>query len=162
MNTFEINHILTNNPVTQKLFSGVYPIDYLDGIIEKPGFIVCNTDTSAGVGKHWIVIFFSDDKNADFFDSLGEKPNKYGTYYIKFIKKFADFCKYSNTRIQPENSDLCGHYCVYFAHKRCQGYDMKYIVNNFPKPNVIKSFSEKYLKTYKEGNDKNCQFCIKQ
>ena len=167
MNTLEITHILNSNPVTKKLFSGVYPIDHLDRIEDKPGFIICNTDTSEGEGKHWIAIFFSnDDKNADFFDSLGKNPDEYGKYYIEFIRKFADYCKYPTNRIQPKDSNLCGHYCIFFLHKRCQGYDMKYIVNNFPDPDVIKLFSEKYLKTYKRGggesNNVSCQCCIRQ
>ena len=113
-----------------------------------------------------LLFFFSkDDKNADFFDSLGKNPDEYGKHYIEFIRKFADYCKYPTSRIQPKDSDLCGHYCIFFSHKRCQGYDMKYIVNNFPDPNVIKSFSEKYLKTCRRGggsDNMSCQCCIKQ
>ena len=160
MNTMQIIHVLSSNPVTEKSFGGVYPIDYLEQIVQKPHFIVCNTDTSEGEEKHWIVIFFSEN-DVDFFDSLGNNPSEYGNRFIKFMKKFADNCNYSTNRIQPINSDLCGQSCIFFSHKRCQGYDMKYIVNNFPDPNIIKLFAEKYLKTYNIKSENKCQICIK-
>ena len=56
MNTLQIKHILQTNPVTKKSFNGVYLKDLLMNI-DKPKLIICNTDTSEGEGKHWILIF---------------------------------------------------------------------------------------------------------
>ena len=114
MNTTEIIHILKKNPVTKNYFDGVYPVDFLKNIINKPKLIICNTDSSDGKGLHWVVIFFYQNNQVDFFDSLGKKPCDYNRQFVKFMKKFVDECNYTLTRIQPIDTDLCGHYCIYF------------------------------------------------
>ena len=161
MNTAEIIHILEKNPVPKNYFDGVYPVDYLKYILEKPKLIICNTDSSDGGGVHWIAIFFYKDNQVDFFDSLGRKPCYYDTKFLNFMRKFADECNYTSRRIQPANSDLCGHYCIYFSHKRCQGLNFKNILQNIPNPHFIKLFSEIYLKDYDKENIEKCQKCIK-
>ena len=160
MNTYQINHILSTNPVTKNFFNGVFPIDFLKNITEKPQMIICNTDKSYEPGEHWVIFFFNSE-NVDFFDSLGKNPSEYGTEFIKFMQKFVDQCNFSSKRIQPVNTNLCGHYCVYFAHKRCQGYDMHYILNNLPDYHVIKRFSESYLRKFDDYYHENSQCCNK-
>ena len=159
MNTLQIKHILQTNPVTKKSFNGVYPKDLLMSI-DKPKLIICNTDTSEGEGKHWILIFFNNNE-VDFFDSLGNNPSYYGNEFIDFMKKYVSECNITQSRVQPLNSDLCGHYCCYYAHKRCQGYNMEYIINNFPSPQIVKQFSEVYLKNYVKENNEDCMYCMK-
>ena len=154
------------NPVTKNYFNGVYPIDMLKFIEEKPKLIICNTDPSYKDGKHWILMYFNELDEVDFFDSLGKKPSYYGDEFLNFMTKFASVCFFTPFRIQPVNSNLCGQYCCYFAHKRCQGFKMKYILNNFPSAQIVKLFSQIYLKKYVENNKKNnknnkCQNCIK-
>ena len=87
MNTFEIIHILNKNPVTEKYFDGVYPVDHLEKINKRPRLIICNTDTSEGKGLHWIAIFFYNENKVDFFDSLGKNPSEYDSRFITFMKK---------------------------------------------------------------------------
>ena len=160
MNTFEIIHILNKNPVTEKYFDGVYPVDHLEKINKRPRLIICNTDTSEGKGLHWIAIFFYNENKVDFFDSLGKNPSEYDSRFITFMKKFADECYLTKTRVQPINSDLCGHFCIYFSHKRCQGFNLIYILHNFPNPEFIKVFSEIYLNNFKKETNQKCQKCI--
>ena len=159
MNTNEINHVLSTNPVTKKFFNGVYPKDWLEMISEKPELIICNTDASDKSGKHWILIFFNNE-DVDFFDSLGNKPSQYGFEFVRFMQKYADVCNLTSHPVQPLNTDLCGHYCIYFAHKHCQGYDMEYILNNLPNKNLIKNFTEVYLKKFEGNSCDNIQCCI--
>ena len=160
MNTLEINYIMSKNPVTKNFFNGVYPIDMLKFIEEKPQLIICNTDSSQEDGKHWILIYFHENNEVDFFDSLGNKPSYYGREFLDFMKKFASVCFFTPMRMQPINSNLCGHYCCYYAHKRCQGFKMKYILNNFPSSHVVKLFSKIYLRNYEIMKDEKYQKCI--
>ena len=161
MNTSEINYILSNNCVTKKYFDGVYPKDMLSKIETKPKLIICNTDTSNGEGKHWVLLFCNEN-DVEFFDSLGESPFHYGKEFVLFMKKFNyNYSNCSLNRIQPLNSDLCGHYCIWYAHKRCQGYDMSFILNNFPKSSKVKTFSEAFLYNYEKKYDRNMQCCMK-
>ena len=160
MNTLQINHVLKTNPVTRQFFSGVYPVDFLEKISEKPKLIIGNTDTSYNEGKHWILFFFNED-NVEFFDSLGNSPSYYNIEFVKFMKKYAKTCFLSDTRIQPEDTDLCGHYCIYYAHKRCQGYNMNVILNNLPDEKSVRKFVSAFLKNY-DATEKNTSQCCRK
>ena len=131
MNTKQLWNALTLNPVTNNYFDGIYSIDTLKDIKEKPTLIVYNTDPSDKAGEHWILFFFHDD-TVDFYDSLGHEITYYGSEFIDFIKKFANNFQYTVRRTQPIKTDVCGHYCLYYSFKKCKGYSMQDIINNFP------------------------------
>ena len=61
MNTKQLWNALTLNPVTNNHFDGIFSIDTLKEIKEKPTLIVCNTDPSDKAGEHWVLFFFYDD-----------------------------------------------------------------------------------------------------
>lgn len=144
MNSNQIKHILKCNTTTRNHFSGVYSINTLKNIKTKPKLIICNTDPSYNPGKHWILFYFHDNI-VDFFDPLGKKPEVYGKKFICFMKKYAAKYEICYTRTQPALSNLCGHYCIWYANMCCQKYTMSYIVNNLPSAVSIKYFAEQYL-----------------
>ena len=77
-------------------------------------------------------MFFFHDNTVDFYDSLAHEITYYGSEFIYFIKRFAYNFKYTVRRTQPIKTDLCGHYCLYYAFKKCEGHSMEDIINNFP------------------------------
>ena len=68
MNTKQIWQALTCNTKTEPYFDGVFPINELKNIKDKPELIICNTDPSNKPGQHWVLFFFHND-TVDFFDS---------------------------------------------------------------------------------------------
>ena len=144
MNTTQIQHILEQNENTRKNFTGVYSRNMLRNIEHSPRLVVCNTDPSYKPGKHWILFYFHDNI-VDFYDPLGRKPEEYGIEFIEFMKEYASNYKICFDRTQPLNSNLCGHYCIWYANMCTQQYSMSYIVNNLPDACTIKMFAEKYL-----------------
>lgn len=157
MNTKEIEYILSNENVTRKLFTGVYSIDNLINIHKCPKLVICNTDPSNKPGKHWVLFFFHET-TVDYFDSLGNTPEHYGVEFIKFMQKFANTYNICYTRVQPIKSLLCGHYCVWFAVKRCNNQDMYEIINTLPEPNLIFKIVSAYLNCFnlKSRSGQNC------
>ena len=99
MNTKQIWQALTCNTKTEPYFDGVFSIDMLQKIKNKPKLIICNTDPSTKPGKHWILFFFHND-TVDFFDSLGNDMNYYGDEFIDFAKRFSS--KYQISLIQTQ------------------------------------------------------------
>jgi hypothetical protein len=69
----------------------------------------------------------------EFFDSLGENPE---TYHRRFrnvlINNGPGYLCTSNT-IQPDYSNMCGLFCIYFIHKRCMNISYAMILRNFSK-----------------------------
>ena len=85
MNTKQLWIALTLNPKTNFYFDGIFSIDTLKDIKEKPSLIICNTDPSDEPGKYWVLFFFNED-SVDFYDSLGCDITYYGSEFIDFIK----------------------------------------------------------------------------
>ena len=94
MNTKQLWNALILNPVNNKYFGGIFSIDTLQDIKEKPTLIICNTDPSNKPGEHWILFFFYDN-SVDIFDSLGRDITYYGSEFIDFVKNFANDYKYT-------------------------------------------------------------------
>ena len=93
-------------------------------IKEKPDLIICNTDPSDQPGEYWVLFFFNEN-SVDFYDSLGCDITYYGSEFINFIKNYTSNFEQCLRRTQPVESDLCGHYCLYYAFAKCNGFSME-------------------------------------
>ena len=58
MNTKQLWTALTLNEVTNPYFDGIYSIDTLLDIENKPELIICDTELSDQAGEHWVLFFF--------------------------------------------------------------------------------------------------------
>ena len=85
MNTKQLWNALTLNPVINNNFDGIFSIDTLKEIKEKPTLIVCNTDPSDKAGEHWVLFFFHDN-TVDFYDSLAHEITYYGSEFFILLK----------------------------------------------------------------------------
>ena len=161
MNTKQIWQALTSNTKTEPYFDGVFPIDELKKIKNKPELIICNTDPSNKPGQHWVLFFFHDD-TVDFFDSLGRNMEYYGDKFVNFAKKFSSKFQISLVRTQPKNTSLCGQYCLYFAYKRCNGEKMNDIIKSMVSPyHVLHFVNSKFKFCTNSGNCAFFQTCSK-
>ena len=141
MNTKQLWCALTMNYYTNPHFDGIYSIDTLKNIKEKPELIICNTDPSDKPGEHWVLFFFDNDGSVDFYNSLGRDINFYGSEFLDFVMKFATKnLKQCMVRTQPINSSLCGQYCLYYALAKCLSYSMKKIVSSMISSEDILNF----------------------
>ena len=75
------------NYYTNPHFDGIYSIDTLKNIKEKPELIICNTDPSDKPGEHWVLFFFDNDGSVDFYNSLGRDINFYGSEFHEICYK---------------------------------------------------------------------------
>ena len=136
MNTKQLWTALTLNPSTNYYFGGIFSKDTLTDIHKKPQLIICNTDPSNKPGEHWVLFFFNEN-GVDFYDSLGRDIQYYGNEFVNFVKRFSKQVTQCIERTQPENSPLCGEYCLYYAYKKCLGYSMNEIVNSMNVSSVV-------------------------
>jgi hypothetical protein len=140
MNGLELWQALAHNAITQPYFHGIYAPDTLDNIHYKPTLIICNTDPSYKPGTHWIAFYFQHPgKTVELFDSLGHHLKDYALNFTDFVALHSNQCKTLINRVQPLQSALCGHYCLYYAYYRCLGYSMESIVNTMPSSLELKN-----------------------
>ena len=120
MNNYQLEYILRRYPVT---------VSAADKIRKQGGrFVISNTDTSDGPGKHSIAFYFPKRGPYEFFDSLGNTPESYGVGFEKLLNK--TYLVY-NGQLQQLSSNVCGLYCAYYVIKRYQGKTLKNIVKEF-------------------------------
>ena len=118
-----------------KSFVGCYASDQLEtlSISSFPVFLIVNTDEQNGDGLHWMALYISK-RSIELFDSLGMIHRKLlPRGILNFIHRFSVSRKFKcNRRIQPENSILCGFYCILFVMLR-QLTNYKSIKSKFSK-----------------------------
>jgi hypothetical protein len=120
MDNYQLENILKRYPVT---------VCAADEIRKQNGrFVISNTDTSNGPGKHWVVFYFPRHGPYEYFDSVGNSPESYGVGFDKILNK-----KYLRNygQLQQLSSNVCGLYCAYYVIKRYQGKTLKNIVKEF-------------------------------
>ena len=121
LNTLQLTLALSKYPQTANQFIGVFARDELPLLINKfPALIIANTDPSTTSGTHWILFYFDKNGNVEYFDSLRKRLSHYHKDFLKFIKNNCNYySRVVNKRIQPVNTTLCGHYCLYCKVQPC-------------------------------------------
>lgn len=107
--------------------------------IKDKASIVINTDLTNKPGKHWTCIFIDNKlKTIEFFDSLGDEPNKFTQKFINTLAKAQPKYNvlYSFKEIQKKNRE-CGIYVVRYIIKRLYDYPSFNLMNDdFPDANA--------------------------
>ena len=115
-----------NNLELQRILRG-YPVSVCSAdTIKKNRFVIANTDTRGGPGKHWVSFHFTDRGPDEFFDSLGKTPDYYN--FEGVLEK--PYLTIQN-RLQDFGSNTCGLYCIYYVLCRYAGMSMMDLVNVF-------------------------------
>ena len=141
LNTLQLSWALRKHAQTDSQFVGVFARDEIPLIIDQiPAIIIANTDPSTKSGSHWILFYFDNNGNVEYFNSLGKTLTHYHKDFLKFIKNTCNYySRVVKNRIQPVNTTLCGHYCLYYAYSRCvEKSNKEQIINNMPSANWIK------------------------
>lgn len=139
MDGYQLWYALNSNPVTDTHFDGIFAPDTLHKINYRPTLLICNTDPSYKKGTHWLAFYFDNKGKAEMFDSLGKQLTDYATDIEQFVAQFSNVCKTLIKRVQPLQTSLCGHYCLYYAYCKSLGHSMEFIVNNMPSSDKIES-----------------------
>ena len=115
MNSKQIERILKNIKVTRKYFLGVFASNNIPKHKSYPYCFIANTGKLGTSGEHWVACFVENSKKIEYFDSLGEKPNKDLRDFLDKLKQV----QINKIPLQSSFSDACGHYCIYFLVCRC-------------------------------------------
>lgn len=120
LNSCFINCMLYNVPN----FIGCFSQDQLQTLVIRslPVSLIVNLDTSSSSGSHWIALRIAK-KTLEIFDPLGfnvsKWPGKIPYFLFQFLHKFSVHRRVLISReIQPDNSTLCGFYCIFFLYYR--------------------------------------------
>ena len=145
MNNFEIEYALRQHGVK------VMCAEELPALVKKkPRCYVVNTDRCGNPGLHWTVFYFPQRGPAEFFDSLGNPPEHYHRRFKGVLMANGPRYSYLKNRLQDLDSNVCGHYCIYFVQQRSRGRTMKDICRDFRKNRYVQNdaFVYQYVTKY--------------
>ena len=113
-----------------------------DHVGVRPRTFIVNTDMYDCSGSNWVAFHFPLVGPAEFFDSLGSAPETYHRRFANVLIVNGPKYYYCSSQIQPDDTDTCGLYCLYYIKRRHQGMEL---------PDMVKDFSTVDLK----GNEDN-------
>ncbi|GFU22247.1 hypothetical protein NPIL_593151 [Nephila pilipes] len=89
MNSLQIKKILQQDLWTKKYFLDVYASDCLpERIMCYPACFVCNVDSSAQPGSHWLAFYLLSPNEGEFFDSYGNEPINFSGPIANFALRY--------------------------------------------------------------------------
>lgn len=137
-NTYNINEIMQQYQDLYKKtfkflgaqpsdFSKIMKINWKELKNKKNVGIIFNTDNHLQSGTHWLAVFIDNvNKKVDYFDSLGNLPNKNIASFLKHFKKY----KFNINRYEHQKGQsACGIYSCYFIIQRLSGLSFNEITN---------------------------------
>jgi hypothetical protein len=96
----------------------------------RPRTFIVKTDTCDRGGSYWVAFHFPLVGPAEFFDSLGNAPEAYHRSFANVLIVNGQYY-YCSSRIQPDDTDTCGLYCLYYFKWRHRGMELPVIVKDF-------------------------------
>ena len=118
MNTLALCQRACSDPEIHRFFGGVFPSDILPRRKLRFSQYVTNLDPHTKPGAHWIAVHFSHNV-AYYFDSYENAPTN--SNILSFLERNADSIMYNRACFQSKMTNTCGHYYLYFLHRRARG-----------------------------------------
>ena len=92
---------------------------------------VVSTDSCDREGTHRVAFHFPKEGPTEFFDSFGRALEKYHRHFRNVLIANGPQYKFNTVRVQPEDDDTCGLYCVHFVKYRYRNFTLETIVTEF-------------------------------
>ena len=105
---------------------GVFMRDNLPATPHENEYAIVNFNTISEKGSHWVCYFKEGDRKI-YFDS-------YGQVVLAEVRNYLKSSIYRNTDIiQPLNTPICGHLCLYVLRSLCNGASFRDTLNSLEK-----------------------------
>lgn len=126
--------------------SDILPLAYTDILKWKRIGAVFNLDTHEQIGSHWVAFLIDNEhKTIEYFDSIGNKPNKWTSHFIQSIMDYFKSINLSyllkiNKQIHQMGDSECGIYSIYYLVQRLLGYTFEQITTTIIRDSKMNHF----------------------
>lgn len=124
MNTDQLDLILSQTlRHTRTSFIGVFASDRIPSLSTLSAYPCCfvvNLDPHDAPGSHWVAYYLESTRHVEFFDSYGNPPSLY-------LLEFATPIAFNEHEFQSLDSNVCGHYCIYYLTLRATQHTLSSI-----------------------------------
>lgn len=131
MNTYQIQCVINSDIEMKQSIVGVYPSDELCRIRLKTGTgVIANTDIKQLPGRHWVAFYYNKNNILEVFDSFGQSENELTVFFKGFMYHYSNILA-NDKRLQSDDTDVCGQYCLFYLMCRVRGFSMCQITDLF-------------------------------
>jgi hypothetical protein len=136
MDTLQVENVLRADCKLSLAFDGVYASDCLPLYCGAGNdtAMVMNLDPSTLGGSHWVCLYIAQGRG-EYFDSYGLAPPLED--FVRFLDRNTTSSSgrggwtYNTQELQSLDTEVCGHYCIWFLSERARGRSMQDIVRQF-------------------------------
>jgi hypothetical protein len=123
----QLKQILQRDAVTNRRFLNVFAANDLPSWMPSQTMAIVNCCNREYQGLHWMALCKEGDR-LNIFDSYGLHPSVYN-----LMDKLPDFSvmTYNSKQFQSIQSNVCGHYCLYFCYFKARGFSTDDIFSRF-------------------------------
>ena len=135
MDGVELQNIIQQDPYMSRLVHGILNFGQVAKIDTRRCF-----GTRAYiiyVSNHWLLLMFQPTGQIVYIDPLGKKPSAYSKILSDWLKASKHHVKSIPFQIQPNDSELCGLYILYFLFFLSRGVQFEKIVRKFHRKNML-------------------------
>lgn len=106
-------------------FYKIYKINYKKFFNKKWSSVIINTQKHDQYGEHWTCLFIDNiHKNIEFYDSLGNNPNKYIIEFLDILYKLSNYNIFINKIKHQKLNSQCGVFSMYYILQRINNISM--------------------------------------
>lgn len=111
------------------IFKGVFACDNLPKSFTLPAAFVINLSRHDSRGSHWIGLFISENRIAQYFDSFGFQPMQKDI--VLFIRINSHRLEYNKKQIQHISSVKCGKFVIFLILLKMFDKDVRMVLDKF-------------------------------
>lgn len=115
MDELQIQALINKSKLLKHRFMGVFAADNFPQLV-KNSFQIVNASGSHSYGSHWTLMCMPMDGKVIFADPLGLELEIYQTIFRRCLTMYNAVINYCKHPIQPDSSNACGLYCIFYAH----------------------------------------------
>lgn len=130
MNSLEIENLLRVDCDLSTTYEGVFASDTLPSFCGSKSAVVMNFDPITEEGSHWVCAYVENGKG-EYFDSYGTSPHLIPQFVYFMNRNCKSNWSFNRQELQSIDTNVCGHYCIWFLSERGRGKSMHDIVSQF-------------------------------
>ena len=140
--------IITGDKIPHYVVAADSAIKEID-VRKTPFLAIQNCSKEDSPGSHWICWYALTSSTVEYLDSYGKPVSKYPDVEFPIENIVRESC----LQLQDDQSNLCGLYCLAFAHYRLLGFSYDYFLSLFGEETlqndlIICRWAQKYLPTF--------------
>lgn len=113
MNSDQMQCVIEESKCLSSYVSLISPDTLPLHLLLYPSAYICNTGPFYLPRRHWVLFWFRNESQTNFYDSLGNGPEHYDKRFCIFLKNNGMSFRYNDVPVQDKHATTCGYYVLF-------------------------------------------------